>query len=117
MVPLDFEMVEPSEQARRADEFFKLLNPADNRQQDTPARRSSLTPRSQRYGWGQRAWQLLPPVLLLLIILVGTILRLYRLPETFAFAPDQGRDATIVWQMIETHTPVRENSAVGFFLS
>ncbi|MBK6590108.1 MAG: nitroreductase family protein [Acidobacteria bacterium] len=26
MVPLDFEMVEPSEQARRADEFFKLLN-------------------------------------------------------------------------------------------
>jgi hypothetical protein len=50
---------------------------------------------------------ILPWILLMVILLLGATLRIYRLPEVFGFAPDQGRDATIVWRMIETGEPVQ----------
>jgi 4-amino-4-deoxy-L-arabinose transferase-like glycosyltransferase len=44
-------------------------------------------------------------IFFLLILLIGTILRLYRLPETMQFLGDQGRDALIARSILIDHDP------------
>lgn len=44
-------------------------------------------------------------ILFFLILLIGTVLRLYRLPETMQFLGDQGRDALIARSILFDHDP------------
>jgi 4-amino-4-deoxy-L-arabinose transferase-like glycosyltransferase len=54
---------------------------------------------------------------LLVIIVVALVLRLYRLPELLVLGNDQGRDALVVSQMLQTRVPVTEGpiASVGTY--
>jgi 4-amino-4-deoxy-L-arabinose transferase-like glycosyltransferase len=56
--------------------------------------------------------------LLVVVLLVGTGLRVYRLNELVIFLGDQGRDVTAVWEMLETGelAQVGPGSSFGHFL-
>lgn len=66
------------------------------------------------HGHRDRAGQFFIPLLIVVIVLIGLALRLYRLGDLVSFLDDQGRDVSIVANMLRTGEPVLVGPGSGY---